>query len=56
MPCQLIVTEAFKDHGAFILKVKMSKKSQRKNTPVGLPAPEEEGNVILENVTVYQLT
>jgi hypothetical protein len=34
----------------------MSKKSPRQNTPVGLPDPEEEGTVILQNVTIYQLT
>jgi len=39
---QLIGADAFKDHGAFIFRVKISKKSPRTYTPVGLPDPEKK--------------
>jgi hypothetical protein len=39
---QPIVTDAFKDHGAFIFRVKVSKNSPRTYIPVELPDPEKK--------------
>jgi len=39
---QLTVTDAFKDHGAFIFRVKIPMNSPRPYTSVGLPDPEKK--------------